>query len=230
MKITDAPSPNFGPRNDGKRPRFLILHYTDTDDAAESLAILQSQEKQVSAHYLLDEDGSAFRLVEEEMRAWHAGKSFWQGERDVNSASIGIEIQNPGHGRGYRAFPAKQMAGVLELCQGIMQRHKILPQHVLAHSDIAPLRKADPGELFPWKWLAENGVGVWPKDEAPAVDGGLKDVLLRLGYDPDVPEKELVTAFQRHFEPEVFQLPAAVGIATPRTEGRAAALLRRMYI
>src|SRR5262249_26037816 len=153
----DAPSPNFGPRKEGKKIKYLILHYTDTQTAFEALKLLQGGDPahQVSAHYLVDEDGTVMRIVDEAMRAWHAGKSYWEGEEDLNSCSIGIEIQNPGHTNGYRPFPEEQIAAVAELCDGIIERHNILPCHVLAHSDIAPERKADPGELFPWQALSE---------------------------------------------------------------------------
>ncbi len=236
MIITDAPSPNFGPRAHGKTPSLLILHYTDTATAFDALQILQSKERQVSSHYLVDEQGMVMRLVPEEMRAWHAGKSSWQGEEDINSSSIGIEIQNPGHGYGYVSFPEIQMQAVANLCRDIISRHKILPYHVLAHSDIAPERKKDPGELFPWMSLANQKIGLWPEptdtekldaEETPASEDDIKSLLTRYGYDSRVDAKTLVTAFQRHFEPEAFWDDEKVGIITARTHYRAKALVRQ---
>jgi len=236
MIITDAPSPNFGARAHGKTVQLLILHYTDTPTGFEALKILQDPAREVSSHYLVDEDGSILRLVPEEMRAWHAGKSLWQGEGDLNSSSIGIEIQNPGHGHGYRPFPAAQMQSVAELCRDIIARHKILPYHVLAHSDIAPARKIDPGELFPWASLARQGVGLWPQpsgterldaEEEPTPEDALIDLLIRYGYDAACERKTLITAFQRHFEPEAFEDSEKTGVITPRTLARAKALVRQ---
>jgi len=222
MIISDAPSPNFGPRAAGKRVQHLILHYTDCKTAFDALQILQSPERQVSAHYLVDTDGAILRLVPEEMRAWHAGKSWWEGETDINSTSVGIEIQNAGHQFGYVPFPDAQIRAVMELCKGIIERHNILPYHVLAHSDIAPDRKADPGELFPWAQLAQNHIGIWPEvtamDELDAEEimndeDGVKSLLHRFGYDNRLDLETLVKAFQRHFVPSVFQNEKNVGIA-----------------
>jgi N-acetylmuramoyl-L-alanine amidase len=227
--IIDAPSPNFGPRKEDKKIKYLILHYTGTPTAFEALRLLQGRQAdhEVSAHYFVDEDGSITRLVSEDMRAWHAGKSCWEGEEDINSCSIGIEIQNPGHEFGYRKFPEAQIRSVTELCRGIIGRHKILPCHVLAHSDIAPERKKDPGELFPWQQLAAEGIGLWP--EAKETDGekDIKAILTKFGYDAALDEKTLIAAFQRHFEPEVFQTPEKIGVASLNTVQLAAALLRQ---
>jgi len=239
MIISDAPSPNFGPRPGGRKPELLILHYTDTRTGFDALKILQDPERQVSSHYLVDDNGQVLRLVPEEMRAWHAGKSWWAGEMDVNTWSIGIEIQNPGHQFGYVPFPDVQMKSVAELCRDIVARNKILPYHVLAHSDIAPERKQDPGELFPWAWLASQGVGLWPQpilgdeegNEAIVTDdASVKSFLTRFGYDPRVDLKTLVTAFQRHFEPEVFDAPEKVGIATVNTVKLMKAIVRQRLI
>lgn len=219
MIIIDAPSPNFNARKDGKKVKYLVLHYTGTKTAFEALQLLQGSrpDHQVSAHYLVDEEGGVTRLVDESMRAWHAGKSCWESEEDINSCSIGIEIQNPGHEYGYTNFPPAQMQAVAELCLAIIERHGILPQHVLAHSDIAPERKVDPGELFPWEWLAAQGIGLWPEapDEETAADPAddLKSLLTQFGYDSRVDLKTLTSAFQRHFAPEVFQTPENVGVA-----------------
>jgi N-acetylmuramoyl-L-alanine amidase len=227
MIISDAPSPNMNARADGKKAELLILHYTDTLTTFEALKILQSEERKVSAHYLVGDDGQIMKLVPEEMRAWHAGKSWWEGETDINSTSIGIEIQNLGHTNGYVAFPEVQMKSVIELCRDIIQRNNILPYHVLAHSDIAPERKMDPGELFPWERLAGLGIGLWPKvTETIEVDAQdihgkedeVKSLLSRFGYDPRADFAAVITAFQRHFEPEVFRedRPGEVTIHTVR--------------
>lgn len=228
MNIVDAPSPNFGPRKDGKKVKYLILHYTGTKTAFEALGLLQGKdpEHQVSAHYLVDETGLVMRIVDENMRAWHAGKSSWEGETDINSCSIGIEIQNPGHEYGYTLFPQEQMEAVAELCQGIIMRHNILPCHVLAHSDIAPARKLDPGELFPWESLAEIGIGVWPKP-IEAEPENIEKILTAYGYDPALDLKARLTAFQRHFEPEIFATPELVGQAGPDTVNRLQSLIQQ---
>jgi len=226
MIIVDAPSPNFGPRTEGKKIKYLILHYTGTKTVFEAIRLLQGGEPkhQVSAHYLVDEAGSVMRFVDENMRAWHAGKSYWEREEDINSSSIGIEIQNPGHEYGYRPFPEEQMKVVAELCHGIIDRHKILPAHVLAHSDIAPERKEDPGELFPWQALSEQGIGLWPEaGEHEAEDIGV--ILTKYGYDPRIDLKTRITAFQRHFEPEVFLTPESIGVAGPNTVKRLQSLM-----
>jgi N-acetylmuramoyl-L-alanine amidase len=236
MIYTDAPSPNYGPRAGGRRPDIIILHYTDTRTTFDALQILQSQERQVSAHYLVGDNGQVMRLVPEEMRAWHAGKSWWAGEGDLNSRSVGIEIQNPGHGFGYVPFPQVQMNAVAELCRDIIQRWRVLPYHVLAHSDIAPGRKIDPGELFPWAWLATQGVGLWPEPtdtELLDAEGLVKDeeqvklLMTRFGYDPSQEFTTLVTAFQRHFEGDVFTNPDLVGKPSARTVARMMALVRQ---
>jgi len=148
---------------------------------------------------LIDEDGTVYRLVDEAKRAWHAGKSRWRGVTDVNSASVGIEIVNPGHEFGYRPFPDEQMASVIPLVADIKERHGVGRGNVVGHSDVAPARKEDPGELFPWQQLAKAGVGLWPG----AVASDLRaDALARFGYDPDAPQDKVITAFQRHFRPK----------------------------
>ena len=152
-------SPNFGPRRDTLRPDMIVLHYTGMASGAGAEAWLCDPASEVSSHYLVHEDGRIVQMVRESDRAWHAGKSFWRGVTDVNSHSLGIEIVNPGHEFGYRGFPRSQIAAVIELCRGIIARHAILPQRVLAHSDVAVGRKVDPGEKFPWRQLAEAGVG-----------------------------------------------------------------------
>ena len=194
---------------------MLVLHYTGMKTADAALARLRDPAAKVSAHYLVDEDGTVVALVAEQHRAWHAGVSFWRGARGLNDRSIGIEIVNPGHEFGYRPFPAAQMAALRDLCQGILARHAIPPRNVVAHSDIAPDRKQDPGELFDWRWLAASGVGLWSDDFASP--GNLPDDLAALGYD--ITARDVIMAFQRHFLPENLS-----GVVDIPTRSRAAAL------
>jgi len=192
-------SPNFGPRPENCPIDMLVLHYTGMQSAGEALARLCDPAAEVSAHYLVGEDGEVTALVAEGHRAWHAGKSSWRGHTDINSRSIGIEIVNPGHEFGYRPFPEAQIAAVIQLCRGILSRWPIAARNVVGHSDVAPARKQDPGELFPWKRLAEAGIGLWP---VAAVAGGDAAVLLRdYGYEGDLPD--VLQAFQRHFRPSL---------------------------
>jgi N-acetylmuramoyl-L-alanine amidase len=177
---------------------MLVLHYTGMASAAAALERLCDPAAKVSAHYTVDEDGTVYAHVAETLRAWHAGVSFWAGTRDVNACSIGIEIVNPGHEYGYRAFPDAQIASLITLCQGILLRHPIAAARVLGHSDVAPARKDDPGELFPWAKLAQADIGIWP--QAAAGDPG-PETLARYGYDPDAPLDKVINAFQRHFRP-----------------------------
>jgi N-acetylmuramoyl-L-alanine amidase len=169
---------------------MLVLHYTGMKDGPSALARMRDPEAEVSAHYMVEEDGTVFGLVPEDRRAWHAGKSWWRGDDDLNSRSIGIEIVNPGHEWGYRPFPDVQIDAVIELCQGILSRWPIPQNRIVAHSDIAPDRKEDPGELFPWKELAAAGVGLWP-DLPPAER--VAPIGLRLGD-----RGEQVTSLQRN--------------------------------
>jgi N-acetylmuramoyl-L-alanine amidase len=215
------PSPNHGERSDGRRPDMILLHYTGMVDADSGLALLCAQGSNVSAHYFVFEDGRIVQMVRESRRAWHAGKSQWAGETDINSGSIGIEIANPGHDHGYPDFPARQIAAVTALCRSIQTRNSIVPERVLAHSDVAPARKQDPGEKFPWRTLYESGVGHWVKPAlivnfgpvlAPGSEGdavvALQKSLREYGYGIEVNGEydsntlEVVTAFQRHFRPE----------------------------
>src|SRR5271157_5379879 len=152
--------------NHDERPTpvdVLILHYTGMRTAREAIDRLCDPEAKVSSHYVVDEDGAVLRLVSEDRRAWHAGVSYWRGHTALNGRSIGIEIVNPGHEWGYRDFPVLQMAAVCDLCLSILSRHAIPPRNVVAHSDVAPDRKEDPGEKFDWQGLAQNGVGLWPE-------------------------------------------------------------------
>jgi N-acetylmuramoyl-L-alanine amidase len=213
------PSPNHGPRAAGKPIDILLLHYTGMKSEEGALAWLASPQSNVSAHYFVGEDGAIVQMVDEAERAWHAGASFWAGERDINTRSIGIEIANPGHEFGYRSFPLAEVAAVVALCRDILARHPIPPQRVLAHSDVAPLRKEDPGELFPWGELNADGVGHWVMPEAVVAgpelklgDSGeavanLKQRFRSYGYglgaesDFDEEMAAVVRAFQRHFRP-----------------------------
>lgn len=186
---------------------MLILHYTGMPDAASALARLTDPAAQVSAHWLVDEDGTTYRLVDETRRAWHGGVSCWAGRDGLNDVSIGVEIVNPGHEHGYRPFPEAQMAAVEALCRGIVGRWAIRPARVLAHSDVAPARKEDPGELFDWPRLARAGIGLWPDevrpDAAPVPEAAFRALLRRFGYccPDDMPTSTVTVAFQRHFRP-----------------------------
>ena len=216
-----APSPNFDTRP-GSPIDHLVLHYTGMTSCAAAVARLSDPAAKVSAHYVVDEDGTIYALVNEENRAWHAGASYWRGVRGLNDRSVGIEIVNPGHEWGYRAFPEAQMLAVRDLCLGILARWPgIEARNVVAHSDIAPDRKQDPGERFPWAWLAKHGVGLWT--EAMATPGDFWSDLAVIGYDTRLPEPTVITAFQRHF------LPAHLsGEADNETVGRAAALQKEL--
>jgi N-acetylmuramoyl-L-alanine amidase len=166
------PSPNIEPRLNGLKPSILVLHYTGLPTVERALDVLSRVDCKVSCHYVIDVDGRIIQMVSEDLRAWHAGVSYWRGETDINSASIGIEIQNPGHQYGYPEFPDIQMQAVAALSRDIIGRHGIEERHVLAHSDIAPGRKIDPGEKFDWKGLAASGVGQWvPPADLDADDG-----------------------------------------------------------
>jgi N-acetylmuramoyl-L-alanine amidase len=201
--VTPLPSPNFDARPAGLPVDHLVLHYTGMVSASAALARLRDPAAKVSSHYVVDEDGTVYALVEESHRAWHAGVSYWRGARGLNDRSIGIEIVNPGHEWGYRAFPAAQLAALRDLCARILTRHPIPARNVVGHSDIAPDRKQDPGELFPWAWLAAHGVGLWTEAEGapgdPAAD--LQADLEAIGYDPALPAAAVITAFQRRFLP-----------------------------
>ncbi len=160
--IVEQPSPNHDARAEGKPLDMLLLHYTGMESAAAALDRMCDPAAKVSAHYMIDEDGTVYRLVDEDRRAWHAGVAHWAGEDDINSRAIGIELVNPGHEFGYRAFPEPQMAALEALCLDILSRHDIPPDRVLGHSDVAPDRRQDPGDLFDWKRLAAKGIGLWP--------------------------------------------------------------------
>lgn len=197
-------SPNFNDRAEDSRIDWIILHYTDLPTLRESLNILTSEESQVSAHYLVGENGEIFHHVDEDQRAWHAGVSYWRGMRDLNSHTIGIEIQNSGHSHGYREFPQKQIDAVMQLCKDIQRRHNMGQDCLWGHSDIAPSRKQDPGHLFPWETFAKEGLGVWPFEGTGLMTSETEvlSLLQNIGYDPDFPE-DSVLAFQRHFRPHL---------------------------
>lgn len=221
MTILDRPSPNFEPRRSDVVD-MLVIHYTGMPTAADALRRLCDPDAKVSAHYVVDEDGAVAALVPEAMRAWHAGAAAWRGETDINSRSIGIEVVNPGHEFGYRPFPEAQIRAVIDLCNGVLSRHPIPPRNVVGHSDIAPTRKADPGELFPWAHLKSYGIGLWPfegGETAEVPPDKLVRMLGRYGYDTADPTAA-ITAFQRHFRPE-----AVDGRPDPGTAGRLARLL-----
>ncbi|MCE9522055.1 MAG: N-acetylmuramoyl-L-alanine amidase [Alphaproteobacteria bacterium] len=236
MKIVERPSPNFNERVGVAGPDILIMHYTGMQSCEAAVARLTSAEAKVSSHYTIDEDGTIYAHVPEQLRAWHAGVSHWRGESDINSRSIGIEIVNPGHEFGYRDFPEAQIEAVIRLSKAIVGRHAIPKRNVIGHSDIAPGRKTDPGELFPWKRLATVGLGVWvdapPAHKAPLARGAsgerviaLQAGLATFGYGIDVNgtyderTEIVVSAFQRHFRPANFD-----GVADGETVARLKAL------
>lgn len=216
LPIVDLPSPNQDER--GCPVDMLILHYTGMQSAGAAIDRLRDTDAAVSSHYVVDEDGTVIRLVPEDRRAWHAGVSHWRGHTALNARSIGIEIVNPGHEFGYRDFPVLQLAAVCDLCLSILTRHDIPARNVVAHSDVAPDRKEDPGERFDWRALAENGVGLWPEDSPDiGTTGPIRDAvtlrpvraaLAEIGYrvapegalDPAL--STVLRAFQRHWRPE----------------------------
>jgi len=206
--IRQRPSPNCDARPDGQRVDILLLHYTGMKSAAESLARLCDPTAKVSAHYLVEEDGTLWQLVDEAQRAWHAGIGSWAGATDISARSIGIELQNPGHEFGYRKFPEPQMQALIELARGILARHAIPPARVLGHADTAPTRKEDPGELFDWRRLAREGIGLWPDDGPATGSADWQALLAQYGYDVRDPDAAL-RAFRRHFEPEALDRPAS---------------------
>jgi N-acetylmuramoyl-L-alanine amidase len=235
-EFIDAPSPNFNQRV--APPDMIVLHYTGMQTGEAALERLCDPEAKVSSHYLVEEDGRVFGLVAEERRAWHAGVSFWKGETDVNARSIGIEIVNPGHEWGYRPFPEVQVEAVIALVADIRGRWTIPDALILGHSDVAPERKEDPGELFPWRRLHEAGHGLWAEPPIPPGDPlsegdegvgvfALQAALTRLGYDSapsgqyDAATRKIVTAFQRHWAPH-----RTDGVADGETRARLMGVLR----
>jgi N-acetylmuramoyl-L-alanine amidase len=220
LKHRWRPSPNFGPRRNSLKPELIVLHYTGMERADAACDWLCNPQSGVSCHYLIDETGAIIQMVDEELRAWHAGAGSWKGANDINSRSVGIEIHNPGHDLGYMDFGAAQIDAVIALCRDIAGRHEIAAEMIVAHSDVAPLRKIDPGEKFPWKRLYEAGIGHWVEpeligdgqglktgDDGPKVDA-LRAQLSFYGYGIapsgsfDSSMKAVVSAFQRHFRQE----------------------------
>lgn len=223
MKVFLTPSPNFNDRKE--KLDMLVLHYTGMEDGPSALDRMRDPLAEVSAHYMVDEDGSIYRLVDEDKRAWHAGVSVWQGDRDLNSRSIGIEMVNGGHNvpladGSLPPFMRAQMDAVIQLCQGILKRHNIPQSRIVGHSDIAPDRKEDPGEHFPWEELSTHGIGLWPGEVSPSPSltdtltyesiglevSDLQKHLLSIGYDIepnglyDAHTAKCVTAFQRRWQ------------------------------
>jgi N-acetylmuramoyl-L-alanine amidase len=205
--IRDRESPNHGPRGEPARIDMLVLHYTGMKSAEAAIGRLCDPSAKVSAHYVVEENGRIWRLVPEARRAFHAGISCWESESDLNAVSLGIEIVNPGHEWGYRPFPEEQMAAVERLCRDLVSRYSIPPHRIVGHSDIAPERKSDPGELFDWSRLARAGIGIWPPanpvTSTHGIDGaGALADLLAIGYCAI--ERSLaptLVAFQRRFRP-----------------------------
>ena len=236
MSFIQAPSPNFDARV--RPPDMIVLHYTGMPTGEAALAKMCDPAAKVSAHYMVEEDGRIFSLVPEERRAWHAGKSFWKGETDINAVSVGIEVVNPGHEFGYRPFPEAQIEALADLIADVRSRWTIPDARILGHADVAPDRKEDPGELFPWKHLSELGHGLWV--EVGAAPGAalaegeeglgvlaLQAGLNRLGYDCppsgkyDATTTTIVRAFQRHWLQTRFD-----GVADGETRARLVSLLR----
>jgi N-acetylmuramoyl-L-alanine amidase len=203
-EMIDCPSPNHDERD---RPvSMIVLHYTGMENAASAIERLRDPEAGVSCHYLVDEDGQILRMVPEERRAWHAGRSYWRGQTGLNSCSIGIEIVNPGHEWGYQPYPDRQIDALIPLVADIKQRYAITRGDVVGHSDIAPTRRRDPGELFPWAKLARLRLAL-PRPTRNLMDpcwteAGFLLALERFGYDVSDPMAAIM-AFQRRFRPEL---------------------------
>ncbi|MDE1152977.1 MAG: N-acetylmuramoyl-L-alanine amidase [Micavibrio sp.] len=238
MKCFDRPSPNFDDRANGAKPELIIVHYTSMESTAAALTRLTDPAAKVSSHYLIDEKGNIFTLVNEEKRAWHAGVSSWMGKDDVNSRSIGIELSN----RNGEPYTNQQLFALAILCKDIMHRNNIPPENIIGHSDVAPGRKFDPGTHFPWEKMARHDVGRWPAPtladafNAAAVAKSpvrLKKLFNDAGYTvhahgKDTPAlKDVIFAFQQHFEPEVFEdANGTPGKATETTVARLRAIAR----
>ena len=224
----EAPSPNWDER--ALPVSMIVLHYTGMPSAEEAIERMCDPAAKVSAHYCIDEDGTVTRLVPEDKRAWHAGRSYWRGITDVNSASVGIELVNPGHEWGYRPFPDAQMEALVPLLAAIKARHDVPRANIVGHSDVAPARKEDPGELFDWPALARAGLchALPPAQLVPPDEAAARAAMMRFGY-PDAPTTALMRAFQRRWRParcdgvldaETMGLALAVGAL--RTGGTAA--------
>lgn len=205
LRFVECQSPNHDARPEGIAVDMLLLHYTGMRTADEALARLTDPAAKVSAHYTIGRDGRVFRHVPEDRRAWHAGVAWWAGSPDVNARSIGIELVNPGHEFGYIPFTDEQIEVLIALAKVIMARHPVMPRYVVGHSDVAPARKQDPGELFPWRMLSQFGIGMWPVSVQTQLGWPIEQALVRFGYgvqpDVDVPLEKVIAAFQRHFRP-----------------------------
>lgn len=202
LDLLHSPSPNFDDRDRDQPVDMLVIHYTGMESGQAALDRLCDPAAQVSAHYLIEEDGRTFQLVALDKRAWHAGVSYWRGSTNINARSIGIELVNPGHEFGYRRFPELQFQSLLTLCKAIMEDHNIPPINVVGHSDVAPRRKEDPGEKFDWARLAVAGIGLWPRPGGP-IAAGERDLLIQaIGYEWEDPGATL-RAFQRHYRPKL---------------------------
>ncbi|WP_375572222.1 MULTISPECIES: N-acetylmuramoyl-L-alanine amidase [Seohaeicola] len=202
MTVMSCPSPNNGPRRDGARPDMVVIHYTAMDSAAAALDRLCDPEAEVSAHYLICEQGRIWHMVDEEMRAWHAGAGRWGDVTDVNSRSIGIELAN----RGDHPFSAPQMTALEGLLRGVMARWAIPPARVIGHSDMAPLRKSDPGPRFDWRRLARCGLSIWPDPDPAGPPSDFLADAARAGWHPPAdcadPETAVLTALRLRFRPQ----------------------------
>ncbi|MGD9639307.1 MAG: N-acetylmuramoyl-L-alanine amidase [Alphaproteobacteria bacterium] len=204
LPIIKAPSPNYNERRNNAEIDMLVIHYTGMPTSQDALLRMQQKESEVSAHYMIDENGEVYQLVEEKYRAWHAGVSFWRGNKDVNSSSIGIELVNKGHEFGYHNFASLQMKSLITLSKEILNRYNIPQYNIVGHSDVSPTRKTDPGERFDWKELHKNGIGLWINED----DTLYKDIdtinfdtskgLALIGYDISDLEAAII-AFKRHF-------------------------------
>jgi N-acetylmuramoyl-L-alanine amidase len=229
LELQEIRSPNHDERPPAQPVDILLLHYTGMQSAQAAIDRLVDPTTKVSAHYLIEEDGTAWRLVAEDQRAWHAGVSAWGGARDINARSIGIELVNPGHEFGYRPFPPAQMDSLEALALDILSRHPIPARHVLGHSDVAPSRKQDPGELFDWEGLSRHGIGLWPRPDREPLSWSVSEfqkALSLFGYEVpshgelDEATRAVLIAFQRHFRPSQLD-----GLPDPESAGLLADLL-----
>lgn len=218
-QLIQHPTPNTGQRRDGLRPVFIVLHYTAMDSAEAALQRLCDPEYEVSAHYLIAGDGRLWQMVPEDQRAWHAGVGSWQGLDDLNSRSIGIELDN----RGTHPFAEPQMQVLEHLLPGIMQRWSIAPKNVIAHSDMAPERKFDPGPRFDWRRLARQGLSIWPQDAIAAAGDTFDSLSTAFGYAPDTPQEARLKALRDRFRPHATgpvcaqDLNILAGLTRPQT-------------
>ena len=221
MKIKEIYSPNFDTKKRTKKLiKFIIIHYTGMQSERESIKRLCNVRSKVSSHYLINKKGKIYRLINDSDVAWHAGKSYWKKYKNLNKNSIGIELVNKGHKFGYENFSNKQISSLLQLCKVLILKYKIKRRNIIGHSDIAPLRKSDPGEKFPWEYLAKNRIGIW-HNHKPNFLKKIRKVnvskktdfknflhnLSRIGYYSKYKKKfflsKLIKAFQRHFRKEL---------------------------